>query len=211
MSTPPPTSAGINVEADVTVILRQGDVPRDYMVHTLAFNSTAGSVTSANYQALSDLILSYFNGTAGSFTQYNGSQVEVRLYNLSDAVPRPERAFSKYTPGSWASATLAPRQVALCSSFYAGRNLKRFRGRIYLGGYTASSIGERPTTTQMNAAANLVHGLAVAAQGMTPEWSQSIWSRADRALYAADHWWCNDTWDTMRSRQDKETTRVHIP
>lgn len=202
---------GTNGIVEVTVQLLQTDVPRDFCTNTWSVNTGSSTVTAANWQALSDAFKTFYSAASGSHTLYYTNGISVKVYDRADAKPRPEKAFSNYTPGSWMTTVPMPRQIALCCSFYAGRNLKRSRGRVYLPVNGNWSTGDIPSATTMNNALQFGVQLNALIQALTPSWFITVHSDVDNMDYVVDHFWVNDVYDTQRRRDRKETTRVHSP
>jgi hypothetical protein len=105
------------------------------------------------------------------------------------------------------AATSAPREVALCLSFYAGQNVKRRRGRLYLPTTwigAGSNLAVRPTQTQINK----VMALGVILQdlgGLAEDWS--VYSKVDGTARAVTNYWCDNEWDIQRRRGLRGTSR----
>lgn len=103
-----------------------------------------------------------------------------------------------------------PREVALCLSYYGERNLPRTRGRIYLCAAIARNFGAdhvRPTPGDMAYVMMLAQGIADLG-GADVDWI--TWSSIDGAHEKVQHAWCDNEWDTMRSRGLRSTTRTAI-
>lgn len=104
-----------------------------------------------------------------------------------------------------------PQEVALCVS-YANTTASavpraRRRGRIYISGWASNRNDTgRPTstlTTNMPLSyKNLCEGMN-ALSGVTA----GVWSRVNSTVYPIDTIWCDNEWDTMRSRGGKSTSR----
>jgi hypothetical protein len=104
------------------------------------------------------------------------------------------------------AASLCPREVALCLSYFGGRNLPGMRGRIFLPvAYTGTWAGVRPTSTLAGAALELADRLAAVGSGGT-DWS--VYSRTQGLAFSITDSWVDDEWDTQRSRGLRSTTRV---
>jgi hypothetical protein len=91
-----------------------------------------------------------------------------------------------------------PRELALCLSFYSGRNVKRQRGRIYLPPrfLQVETDKTNPVTpiAKMDQVADLFEGLG----GINVDWV--VYSRLlDKAFPVTNYWYDNE-WDVMRSR-----------
>jgi hypothetical protein len=101
---------------------------------------------------------------------------------------------------------MGPRDVALCVSFYADRNLPRQRGRLYIGPIILSLLGERPDATlrdRLLSLADHLNGIG----GVNVSWV--VHSPTTNTDHDITYAWVNDVWDTMRKRDVKETVRDH--
>jgi len=130
-------------------------------------------------------------------------RVNVRLYDMAEPKPREiQGEFTNTTPtlGSTASG---PREVALCLSFYAERNLPRNRGRIYIGPWNAGAMLERPTASLISSLNSLRTGLANIG-GTDVQWCvyspSGTLPGATPAFKQVSAGWVDDEWDTVRSR-----------
>jgi hypothetical protein len=105
-----------------------------------------------------------------------------------------------------APLSTAPRELALCLSFFSERNLPRNRGRLYLP-FTFLSSGSpvlRPTSGHQTKAAALVP-IFTGLGGIDVDWS--IYSRTDDQARPVTDWWVDDEWDIIRSRGMRPTAR----
>lgn len=161
----------------------------DAIDNTLYFN-VSGSVDEPDYGALvSDLRTFWITKpwAAGRF-------LDIRAYNMDDPTPRPVKARS--TGLVTGTAPTGPRQVALCLSYYADRNLPRQRGRIYLGPWTTNAeYAAGPYTT---AAIGLAQNLADLG-GINVDWS--LWSPTTQTHTRINHAWVDNSWDIIRTRK----------
>lgn len=106
-----------------------------------------------------------------------------------------------------APASGAVRELAMCLSYYAGTNVKRRRGRLYIPmvWVAGNTFPTRPTSSTMNAILawrTVFEGLG----GVNVDWS--VWSDVDQAHYPITDVWVDDEWDVIRSRGLKSSTRV---
>lgn len=193
------------VEAQVAVAL-DSVAPRDRVISVLHFRVAEGVVWGgADYQSLADDLRAIW---AGNWGRAPGSQeMVVTVYDLDDPKPRAPHATSSVSVGAAPAAT-CPREVSLCLSFFADRNLPRNRGRIYLSPAARglTGLGARPTTQQMNDALAMADAFS-SLGGPNVDWS--IKSVADGGVFKkVTHAWVDDEWDTQRRRGLKATTRV---
>ena len=164
-------------------------------------------MTTAQWQALADALKAAWFSTSGpgiNFGIYGGKVV---AYDLADDKPRPEKAYSNFTPGVWSTNYACPRQICLRVSMYSVRNLPRLRGGIYVPMVGGSILGERPTASELVNASQQVRNLYVAAQALTPSWLMGIYSKRNDSIQGVTNWWINDVFDTQRRRVPKETHR----
>lgn len=198
---------------EVVQQVRQNDPPRDFVSNTLWFQ-TQGAPTTTDFHDLAQAISTLFSKQAAipAWGMFNGRGITTKVYSMNDPEPRPVQAQVVYTPSFWASGDLTPRQIALCLSFYGDRNIKRQRGRIYVGPLDTLVTGkERPGLATMQAIAALGQGLFQAGTSLGTPWVHGVWSAAGSTFTPASHYWCNDVYDTVRRRVPKETARVRYP
>jgi hypothetical protein len=105
-------------------------------------------------------------------------------------------------------ASGSPREIALCLSFYAERNVPRQRGRLYVPfclQSTSSTVGRRPTVPQQQRVADLVPIFA-GLGGPDVDWG--IWSTRDNEFRKVTNWWVDNEWDVIRSRGQRSDSRL---
>jgi len=104
------------------------------------------------------------------------------------------------------AATLAPRELAVCLSFFSARNQPRRRGRLYIPcfwlGVPTDTLRPATPLPNMTALVDLLKGLG----GVDVDWS--VYSRADSMARAVTDWWYDNEWDVHRSRGLVSTSRV---
>jgi len=144
---------------------------------------------------------------ADGLSAWDGSaaEIEVKSYDLEGTKPVYPNGYGVANLGGTGSSGM-PRETALCLSFYAGRNVPRRRGRLFLPGvFLTSAPGQRPTTAQMTnvgALSSLFEGIG----GVNVDWC--VWSTLDQEAFPVTNWWVDDEWDTVRSRGLRATTRI---
>lgn len=173
------------------------NIPRDDVVNVFNFVGVSttdfGNITEAVAHAYRDNLQNRLGGI---------NQVTVSAYERSDPMPRPPQnvfiqAMDAYTVG--------PREVALCLSNYASRNLKRLRGRNYFGPFRQELLSERP---QDNLRDNLINfGQTLNDIGdIGTNWV--VWSPTNNNGQTITHISVDNEWDTMRSRGLRSTNRI---
>lgn len=188
------------------VMSRDTAQPQNVCTNTLYFKNN--SPTADEPEGLASDVLAIY--VARSEFTCGANELEVRFYDMEDPEPRPildqaKQTITKVAPGA--------REVALCLSFYANRNIPRRRGRLYLGPVAPAT--ERPSDGFLNAA--LAMGDAFAALGgididwgvFSPtDWREHPTNDAEDFFYPVTDCWCDDEWDTVRSRGRKATKRL---
>jgi hypothetical protein len=172
----------------------------DHIVNSVYFDDfnidpTAGT----NWQNFADQVRDNFVNRS---TLPAGYGVETKVYDMADAKPRPVKAQANWVQTSNGVSAIAPREVALCLSYFSERNIPRFRGRLYIGPF--HEVAERP---QANIIAS-VKDVAVRMQsvgGADVDWG--LWSTTRNAFSKITAGWVDNEWDTVRSRGLQPTTR----
>lgn len=128
----------------------------------------------------------------------------LKVYDALKAPP----SYPLYSTSNGAGFTPSnrPREVSLCLSYYALWNRPTFRGRLYIPAYfLPSSMDVRPTGAQMAAA---IAWKTTFGKNLPANHTWGVFSRKTGQLSAISHVWCDDEWDTIRSRGMRGTTRV---
>lgn len=170
---------------------------RDRFSNTLYFN-VSGSVDDPDYQDLADDLRDIYATQAWT----NSCRIEVRAYDMRDAKPRPERAFSAVNR-TGSGFVIGAGQVALCLSYYADRNLPSQRGRIYTGPWAPST----PNASDAVTATLISLGQAFAGLGgVNVDWS--LYSPTKGTNTRISNIWVDNSWDVVRSRKQPATRRA---
>jgi len=127
----------------------------------------------------------------------------IKIYDATKAPPSYPLATSSNLTGFIVSAL--PREVSVCLSYYSARNIPRQRGRLYIPAkFVGGSLGIRPSAPQMT---TVLDWGAMLFKSLPSGCIPVVWSRLMKADYAITNYWCDDEWDTVRSRGMKATTR----
>jgi hypothetical protein len=103
--------------------------------------------------------------------------------------------------------TASPREVALCLSYYAQFNRPGFRGRLFLPGFLiAGAQALRPSAAQQQAVIDFAHLVINNALPSGTFWT--CYSPTHKTDAQVTNVWCDDEWDTVRSRGMRPTTRI---
>src|SRR5450755_3232613 len=142
-----------------------GDVPRDYCSNTVHHTIADGVVwNDPDYQNHATEVLSAFTGGASDdpdFVTLAARNVQVRVYDLDDPEPRPERGYAAHVNNG--GQKIAPSELAVVLSYYCGRNIPGKRGRLFIGPWAGNLSGEffqyRPTDPMRTSVLHLGHAL----------------------------------------------------
>lgn len=178
------------------------DLARNDIVNTLAFNDR-GLPTDPTGLAtdLANVYAALWSGAIGMSDSVD--TIDVRFYDRADPTPRPIKG--QHIRACPAGGAPGPREVALCLSFYAERNLPRQRGRIFVGPWAAGAMADRPATSLQTALIELGQDFADLG-GVDVDWC--VFSRTDDEFRPVTNTWCDDAWDTVRSRGLDPLTRL---
>lgn len=194
-------------------------LPEDRYVTTWAFQSALSPATEADEVMVQEDLLEFFNVPASPSTASVGSffssaiervKSEIRTYQMGQAPPR-EVSIRPFELLGGGGAGL-PEEVALCLSFYSARNIKRQRGRVFLGPIRQSENVQPAPTMASRPGGNMIEAIRDAARRLEkkasprPEWC--ILSRAAGLLYPVTAGWIDDTWDTQRRRGASQNVRT---
>jgi|SRR5215469_1732910 len=189
-----------NYRAQIVAQWKTTDVSRDFCTNVLwyASNTTAAS-------AIGDALKTAFTNTPNGV--YQGCHlVTVKMYDHANPLHSPPVYTTSFTgPGN---ATMAPRQLALCLSFFSGLNVRGQRGRIYIGPWDISQVNEYASTAVMTQMMILAGSLR------TPGGADvvhMIHHPKSDSFSNVSNYFVNNRWDTMRSRLPKETARQTLP
>lgn len=179
---------------------------RDSVVNTVYFEDHGATTNAQN------LATDLATGIAGVTNLWHGcNKIRTKFYDMAEPEPREVQGEAFVTHGA---GTPGPREVCICLSFYAARNLPRQRGRIFLGPIYAVQITERPSTsiiTSAQAVATVLKNLG----GVDVDWSVysptiHALSGVEAAFQPVSTAWVDDEWDTMRSRGLRASSRTSV-
>lgn len=140
-----------------------------------------------------------------NFAATAGKPYTLKAYDATKAPPSYPLA-TITNPGS-APGSNAPREIALCLSYFSTYNRPRYRGRLFLpSSWLTSSPLLRPSTTVMNNAMTFATEVLTKSLPQATNWI--VWSKTAGQGYGVTDFWVDDEWDTVRSRGLRPTTRV---
>lgn len=136
-------------------------------------------------------------------------QLTVKAYNLQGSKPNYPLATKTLRAGQFYTA-FGPGQLAICLSFYGTQNIPQHRGRLYI-----PIALLKPTATQL-IGQQVDSGLRTKVQGLVAPFAGLggtnvdwiVWSRVAGAATKVQNYFIDDTYDIIRSRSYKGTTRT---
>jgi hypothetical protein len=169
-------------------------LPRDQIsIHPHFFGTDA----QALLDALKTNLLAWGPVASAPFT--------LKAYDAQKPVPSYPIAVATQT--GTAPTSSHPRETALCLSYFSVYNRPRYRGRLYLPStWLTATPPVRPTTASMNNV--LAFATSVLTKQLPASHNWVVYSKRNNASYGVTDIWCDDEWDTVRSRGLRSTTRV---
>jgi hypothetical protein len=201
------------IRAQIVQTVRQADPGRDYCVndvyHTVDNTIIWGGPDYQNHaNELRDLFAGGNTTSGKTFQLYASRGLTVKVYDMADEKPRQPRAVATHTPTVWETAALAPRQIAVCLSYY-GTNpgIPSGRGRIYIGPFLAASMAETVGQNIQDELCDLGHGLFdIGGENV----AHVVHSPTKVTNTVVQNYWVNDLWDNMSSREERELHRTRL-
>jgi len=175
--------------------------PRDRIINVVHFNARISPVDED--QICTDVGNLFLQKI---YNAYAGRKLTVTSYDAEGTKPVYPNGSAIINPTAEPLASGSPREIALCLSFYASRNIPRQRGRLYLSmiGNNPETLNLRPPASSRTRALDLATGLA-AIGGPDIDWE--VWSPTTKSGHPVTTAWVDDEWDTMRSRGLRSTLR----
>jgi hypothetical protein len=141
-----------------------------------------------------------------------GDTAEVRVYDVSDPLPREPQIITYPFPAS--GGTALPSEVAVCNSYFADRNLPRQRGRIFIGPVTTAAMGSGspfPVRVKLEMRQSLAEAskdLVELGAGAGFNWCVRSQAGVGVTTFSPiTDGWVDDAFDTQRRRGEKASTR----
>jgi hypothetical protein len=198
---------------------------RDYITNTVFHNIGDGGVLPAiDYDNHAQEVGTLFHGFDPTYSHtlvgLRSAKVEARVYDMRDAhepgAPRPEKGY--WSSAASGSQQLVAHQIGCVLSFYAGRNIKRKRGHIYLGPFgNTEGNNEMVGSSIQGDVLTLGHGLFdIGGENV----AHVVWSRMDLpdspagiagdSAHVVSDYWVDNSWDIVRRRKQKATNRLTL-
>lgn len=202
--------------------------PEDVTVNTFHFQHA--DYLPASRQLIVDYLTEFYNvastGTPSGppiaqwlsrWLNRTANKSVIKIYDLATPMPREP---SPYTftlgPASSDVAPELPAEVALCASFYAGRNVQRKRGRVYLGPWIQGvNVDDTLQVERAIPSSVLIGSVAGALKRLIgkPDTGPrfAVWSPTNQTSDIVTAGWVDNAWDTQRRRGQDATLRTLVP
>jgi hypothetical protein len=153
-----------------------------------------------------DALLAALQANLNSWAPTAGTPYTLRAYDANQLPP--SYPLATRTQSGTPPTSSAPREVALCLSYYTTWNRPRYRGRLYLPNkWLPGTLGIRPTATQRDTVIGFA--TSVLTKSLPPATNWVVWSKTERKSQGGvSNIWVDDEWDTVRTRGLKSTTRT---
>lgn len=200
-----------NYYAQVILASQTGETA-DVAVNTFAVRHS-GTLSSTDVDSWMAAILAFYDDvqTAGALLGRAKTGHEAKFLKATAAVPNYPLFLRDWALTSPPGAISLPNEVALCVSYSSDSfplvPRARRRGRIYLSGWaSAKNAVGRPVSAAYEALALAYKDYADSVYAIT-DMAPGVWSRSSGDVYPIDRVWCDNEWDTMRSRGGQSTLR----
>jgi hypothetical protein len=196
----------------------QSGQSRDQVVNTFHFH--CATLDDAAVTALTAKIVNFYNtGHASSTTVASlispaiartPTATQIKYYDLGDGKPRQVHADTFFL-GSAGSTTGMPNEVAACLSYYSNRNVRRQRGRIFIGplGTGVNGWNDRDSYIVVSNRQVITSAAEALAENVSDGRVWGVYSPTAQLLYyPMTNGWVDETFDTIRKRGVRPTART---
>jgi len=183
------------------------NLPRDNMyVMPHIEDMNGASAPSALATQIASNMTSYLGGP------YRG-QIKVYLEDFNPGATHNPLSTADFGTVGTILGSGTPREIALCLSYYATQNTKRYRGRLYIphawlrapAGGPGTAADARPTATHIAKALSFAPTVLAPVSTLGMRWS--VASTVDKVARKVTNYWVDDEWDVQRRRGYRGTTR----
>ena len=137
-------------------------------------------------------------------TQVGTKPFKIKVYDALKAPPSFPLATAEQT--GTPPITSAPRELALCLSYYSTYNRPTYRGRLYIPhALIGLATGSRPSSQQRD---NCGIWATTLGKNLPATHAWVIYSRKRGTMDGVSNWWVDDEWDVVRKRGLRSTTRT---
>lgn len=203
-----------NYYAQVALQSKSG-ASRDVAINTFAI-AHSGTPTTLDLDEWGTSLVAFYNDVYALDGLKGRAQTGhlIKFYRAVLTVPNYPVHDVTFTLAFDPAAVDLPNEVALAVSYAndssPGIPRARRRGRIYLSGWSEDgNLNGRPIAARYEGLA-AAYAEYVNGTNDIPDFTAGVWSRKDGAVYPVERVWCDNEWDTMRSRGGRATVRETI-
>ena len=188
---------------------------KDVAVNTFAVNDL-NTLDATEAGLWRDALVGFYNACQGAGALHGRAKTGHVIKLLKATTTKPNYPLFTF---DWSLTdtpllTEMPQEVALCVSYANDSEAlvprARRRGRIYLSGWgEGDNTNGRPNNSVADALA-LAYSTYVEAVNDITNIAAGVWSRSTGDVYQVERVYCDNEWDTMRSRGGKSTYRKTI-
>jgi hypothetical protein len=196
-------------------------IPEDNIVNTWTFSGDGTGTTVGDGEAIVDALSAFYIALTDEslLSEHFFGGIEFFIYEPVLQAPftlgSPVFYFFNQTLGG--SGNGFPAEVAICLSWAAGPAVgvpaNRRRGRIYVGPIALTAGTGDPAVRVTQAAQDFILDAyvelanTVGPLGLPPV----IWSRTEGTVFFVERSWCDNAFDTVRSRGERASARSTRP
>lgn len=194
-------------------------LPEDVYINNFVFRNNDVALMPGNIaDNIKDALTEFYTAaaTVGTtsvaltryLTPHRSQTVNINIYNLGEPPPRQPTKRSFTAPLSPVGSVGMPEEVAACLSYYAGRPLPRFRGRIYLGPLHPDAAQIVTGKVRLNTNFQQLLGVLAARLMGKQLVTWVLLSPTRAAVTPITGGWADDAFDTQRRRGLAPTGRT---
>lgn len=180
-------------------------VPENFITNQYATSSEISSPTDADLMVTA--IKTFYDAIRGTILgnsiAQNGHMV--KFYNLPGVTPNYPYYESTFDLTSAPAGAVMPAEVAICLSFQGSRTAGQFqarrRGRVFIGPLSVgTNAAGRPSSTVRTTLTDAAEDFFDDVDAIASAGSWAVWSPTDGVAVPLVEAWCDDSYDTQRSR-----------
>lgn len=198
-------------------------LPRDSVVNTFHFLTIGDFDNAADHAAVVNKVVDFYQGISLGQDRSVGEMLsatisrgvnaaKVKIYRVLPGPDGPPVFEGPFTVPAANTQNGLPSEVAVCGSYYAGKNQKRRRGRIYIGPLNLGALDATAARPHPNpnvlTAVRLSMGRLIPQGPDLQKWA--VYSKADGVARAVTGGWVDDAFDTQRRRGERAVSRTFV-
>jgi hypothetical protein len=204
----------VGIKRVMVTLVNDAGMAEDSIVNTWHFDA------STTAEAARDALTNFYNPASGTkVSQWFSNRISrsntkntIKVYDLDDPEPREATTYGLSLAPASSTTNDLPHEVALCLSYYHDRNLKRQRGRIYLGPFHHGAVTTGTSTADVRPSQTMVDSIKLAAEILIDDIPANwvVYSPTDNVGRTVTNGWIDNSWDTQRRRGASPTVRTQF-